>query len=77
MNVVVLPDFLNFLFQVKGRIDEKTKNELIAKKKELAEVTGGTKDVGDNDAKGSFCWSCGSPVEEGQKFCTHCGSKLT
>lgn len=76
MNAVVLPDLLNFLFQLEGKIDEKTKQELISRKESYSSTTPEFPKKEMNEKSG-FCWSCGAPVEVDSKFCTHCGSKLS
>ena len=74
MNAVVMPDLLKFLFQKDGTVDKKTKEELLKRKEEFSKaietqtiIKGGKRS----------CSSCGVYTESDQKFCTHCGSKLT
>lgn len=74
MNAPVIPDFCSFLFPINGHLDEKTVNELIAKKHQDIKVSNPEKKEVRGD--GEFCWSCGAPVELEQNFCTLCGSKL-
>jgi len=75
MNTAIFPDLLNILFQSNGVVNqeeikdlEKRKSELIANEGEKIDKDGSSK---------NFCWSCSAPNETGQKFCRHCGSKLS
>ncbi|MDO8443158.1 MAG: zinc ribbon domain-containing protein, partial [bacterium] len=74
MNAPVLPEFLNFLFQSNGLLNQDIIVDLEKRRTELIslEVQG----KNENSEIGNFCWSCSAPNEIGQKFCTHCGSKL-
>lgn len=75
MNAVVSPDLLNFLFQKNGVLDKVTIKELEMRKNELASISDG--ELTPASGKKGFCKLCGTSVEIDQKFCTHCGSKLT
>jgi hypothetical protein len=75
INSVIMPAFLDFLFQYKGVIDEKNKQELINLKNEMLEKAR-SQNFSDIVTKKEFCWSCAAPIEFGQKFCNHCGTKL-
>ena len=73
LNAVMVPEVLNFLFQVDGILDDATKNELRRKKGEL---TSAASIHTDGEHASGYCWSCSAPIETGQRFCTRCGSKL-
>lgn len=75
MNTVIFPDFLNILFQNSGVVNQEEIKDLEKRKSEL--VSSEQKNLDKVDGLKNFCWSCSAPNEAGQKFCRHCGSKLS
>jgi len=74
MNSVIMPDFLNFLFQNKGVIDEATKKELLKGKERINPKPQENNKELQSDKK--FCSSCAAPIDLDSKFCSHCGSEI-
>ncbi|MDD3940309.1 MAG: zinc ribbon domain-containing protein [Candidatus Pacebacteria bacterium] len=75
MNTVIFPDLLNILFQSNGVVNQEEIKDLEKKKDELVSMEGEKLDSGESSK--NYCWSCSAPNEAGQKFCKHCGSKLS
>jgi len=73
MNAVVMPEFLGELYRRYSTPEQEVKKiaseEAVSSPVQLEE-----KVLVQNEKQ--FCWSCAGPVNKGQKFCTHCGSKL-
>jgi hypothetical protein len=77
MNAVLLPDILNLLFKMNGKVDTKTLEALKAKKEDMLPTTEGKATEPIKKSQRRFCESCAGPVGEADKFCTHCGSQLS
>jgi len=77
INAVVLPDLLNFLFQTKGVIDEKTRKELINKSQALSPKSDSAAEMNVDIKEQSFCSHCGKKfIIKEQNFCEKCGEKV-
>lgn len=75
MNTAIFPDLLNILFQSNGVVSQEEIKDLEKKKGDLVSTEG--KKLDEAGSSKNFCWSCSAPNEAGQKFCKHCGSKLS
>lgn len=75
MNTAIFPDFLNILFQSRGIVNQEEIKDLEKKKSGIVSNEQEKFDKAENPK--NFCWSCSAPNEAGQKFCRHCGSKLS